>query len=258
LQATPQALRVWDAEIDRARDDLGGWFDATMDRVSQHFASHLRVWTIGFSLVVALLFQLDAVALFRRLSSDAELRTVLVANVESLRNRAEAAQSGTNAVPPLQTLLTTTLANAGVGFRPVLTELEKIPAFPDLPAATNWVMRQVQALGAQAPAASEVERALAAFQRDVALSPFHSAMHRFQTTLQERTVVMLIPDPFLWPWQGAFWTAVRSHLAGILVSTIFLSLGAPFWFNLLKTLSTLRPILANKQQAERRPDAGAR
>jgi hypothetical protein len=30
-----------------------------------------------------------------------------------------------------------------------------------------------------------------------------------------------------------------------------LSLGAPFWFNALKTLSNLRPVLANREQKER-------
>jgi hypothetical protein len=29
-----------------------------------------------------------------------------------------------------------------------------------------------------------------------------------------------------------------------------LSLGAPFWFNMLKTMSNLRPVLANKEHKE--------
>jgi len=34
---------------------------------------------------------------------------------------------------------------------------------------------------------------------------------------------------------------VRRHLVGTLVSIIFLSLGAPFWFNTLRQLSNLKP-----------------
>jgi hypothetical protein len=34
------------------------------------------------------------------------------------------------------------------------------------------------------------------------------------------------------------------------VSVALLSLGAPFWFNVLKNLSNLRPVLAKKQQEE--------
>lgn len=36
------------------------------------------------------------------------------------------------------------------------------------------------------------------------------------------------------------------HAWGILASGILLSLGAPFWFNVLRTASTLRPVLATK------------
>jgi hypothetical protein len=33
---------------------------------------------------------------------------------------------------------------------------------------------------------------------------------------------------------------------GVIASAVFLSLGAPFWFSMLKTLGSLRPLLANK------------
>lgn len=41
------------------------------------------------------------------------------------------------------------------------------------------------------------------------------------------------------------------HLLGILAGGAFLSLGAPFWFNILKQLTNLRTVLANKEHAER-------
>jgi hypothetical protein len=51
------------------------------------------------------------------------------------------------------------------------------------------------------------------------------------------------------------------HFAGVLLSAALLSLGAPFWFNALKQLSSLRSIVANKEENERDerrlpPDAG--
>lgn len=75
----------------------------------------------------------------------------------------------------------------------------------------------------------------------------------------------LIPDPphdwDFWPswprstqntWWRYLWPADNHHFWGILFSIGLLSLGAPFWFNVLKTLSALRPILASKQEKERR------
>jgi len=45
------------------------------------------------------------------------------------------------------------------------------------------------------------------------------------------------------------WT--RTRLPGITLSAMLLSLGAPFWYNALKDLVGLRPILARKEQAHR-------
>jgi hypothetical protein len=42
-----------------------------------------------------------------------------------------------------------------------------------------------------------------------------------------------------------------SHLLGILATVGLLALGAPFWFNLLKNLTSLRPALATL--IEKRP-----
>jgi len=51
------------------------------------------------------------------------------------------------------------------------------------------------------------------------------------------------------------------HLVGVVLTAGLLSLGAPFWFNTLKGLSTLRSVVAKKEQDEREtaktaPDTG--
>jgi hypothetical protein len=52
----------------------------------------------------------------------------------------------------------------------------------------------------------------------------------------------------LWPedWK---WEGFPAKVPGILLTTILLSLGAPFWFNALKNLVNLRPLLAGKDDA---------
>src|SRR5262249_35686140 len=67
----------------------------------------------------------------------------------------------------------------------------------------------------------------------------------------------LIPDPYhpadFWPGSRVgplptgwdyWWPPKNLHFWGILFSAGLLSLGAPFWFNMLKSLSSLRPIVA--------------
>jgi hypothetical protein len=53
-----------------------------------------------------------------------------------------------------------------------------------------------------------------------------------------------------WP-KGFNWR----QLCGVLLSGALLSLGAPFWFNSLKAMMNLRPIIASKQTAEDKASA---
>ena len=89
------------------------------------------------------------------------------------------------------------------------------------------------------------------------------------------TGFQLVPDPYhswdvspWWPtpvWAGLSFATARNlirnvfsvrpanlHFWGILFSAGLLSLGAPFWYNALKTLSALKPTVANKEDQERR------
>jgi hypothetical protein len=61
----------------------------------------------------------------------------------------------------------------------------------------------------------------------------------------------IMPENWKRDWNPA-------KIPGIALSTILLSLGAPFWYNALKDLVGLRPVLARKEQAhrEQRQSAG--
>jgi hypothetical protein len=57
---------------------MNGWFDQTVDRVSDRFTTSAHVLTVIGSFVVALVLQLDTMALINRLGSDQKLRQTLV------------------------------------------------------------------------------------------------------------------------------------------------------------------------------------
>ena len=57
--------------------------------------------------------------------------------------------------------------------------------------------------------------------------------------------------PQIWSWN-------MTQLPGIVLSAMLLSLGAPFWYNALKDLVGLRPLLARKEQAHREQRQSAR
>jgi hypothetical protein len=77
---------------------INGWFDQTMDRVSQRFTFSTRAVTFGSALLVAFVLQLDTVALVNRLWTDQQLRDSLVR--EAIRIDKQPAQAG-QVVPQL-------------------------------------------------------------------------------------------------------------------------------------------------------------
>ena len=47
------------------------------------------------------------------------------------------------------------------------------------------------------------------------------------------------------------------HFWGMVVSVLFLSLGAPFWFNVLKNVTSLRSVVAQKESPAGKPAPAA-
>ena len=52
-------------------------FNSAMDRVSQRFTVHMRVWTILFAVILAFTFHLNAVNIYSRIAADAGMRASL-------------------------------------------------------------------------------------------------------------------------------------------------------------------------------------
>ncbi len=67
--------------------------------------------------------------------------------------------------------------------------------------------------------------------------------------LRRADTYSIVPENWNWGW---------AKLPGIALSAILLSLGAPFWYNALKDLVGLRPVLARKEQAHREQRQSAR
>lgn len=64
----------------------------------------------------------------------------------------------------------------------------------------------------------------------------------------DKSKFQFIPDPY----PGWNYSIGERHFWGVLVMAAFLSMGAPFWFKALKTMSALRPILAEKADKEKK------
>lgn len=103
-------------------------------------------------------------------------------------------------------------------------------------SASTTLMRKAQ----QPPASGEGREAVQQLAEQA---------QAIQKTLEKSSLV-LIPEPYPAPWYGPY--GEKRHLLGVFFTIALLALGAPFWFNVLKSLSSLKPLLATQQE-----DAGA-
>jgi hypothetical protein len=221
---------------------INKWFDSVMDRVSQRFAMHARIWTILFSVLIAFALHLDAPRLLTQLSSDSELRGRLVSSADALQKRADeilTTSGSASAAVYVDSMKQLIAAHA--------SELKGIavPAgFSDLAGGKQWLADQLKSLNISNPEQWQQE-----FEASVPQGALRSKADDLSSILKDKLRIQLVPDPYPRPFYN-YWTPSWLHFWGVLASAALLSMGAPFWFNTLKTVGNLRPVLANKQKQE--------
>jgi hypothetical protein len=75
---------------------INGWFDQTIDRVSDRFTRSTRIVTFCGSLLIALILQLDTAQLVNRLSEDSNLRAELVKQAIAVNRESLPGNSGSS------------------------------------------------------------------------------------------------------------------------------------------------------------------
>lgn len=251
-------------DIDAAYKKFQYWIDICQERVQQWFTLHTRLFTILFALVFAFLLQLDTVEIFKLVSNNKAVRDKLVAQATAVSSQAERTLGNSPTV--LQSAYDTwvrDMKNANI--KSALTS----PSPPPVKIAATDTRESV---------ARQIETALNNIKgKDDALKSFNDAV---DTTVTEdlkkksqdyrevqanfkETGFDLFPKNrqntafTRWgdSWQNGSWT----HFWGILFSVGLLSLGAPFWYNALKNLASLRSTVAQniskeQEQAQEQAD----
>jgi len=219
------------------------WFDSVMDRSAQRFALHLRAWTVIFAVIVAFGLQLDAFGLFTRLSSDAEMRGQVISSANTLMALA-------NNLTPAATNSSYTLYVAAMqqliaNHKTELKGLDEPAGFTTLADGKAWLATELEKRNIR----NSDHQWEQAFADQVTQTPLQATAENLNKLLADKLILQLLPEPYPVPiyknWapnSRAFW--------GLLASAALLSLGAPFWFNALKNLSNLQPVVAKKEHQE--------
>jgi hypothetical protein len=261
-KAVLDSLTNFGATVERATtqayDRFQRWFGSAQDRAEQWFQTHARVVTIVCSICAAFGLQLDTAEIFGQLHSSPML-------TQGLQKAASGViEEGSKILD----------RNNAPAHQAYLQWAEKHPeqALSALPESRTPDEYR-QALNAQLTGNNVNPEEAKAFLDDYDLL-YTSAAKKFEESSREQAERLrktvheagfdLVPVNFLGRWdqpaesQLHGWPRLRrqightfSHVLGILVTAGLLALGAPFWFNLLKNLTSLRPALATL--IEKRP-----
>ena len=219
-------------------------FNSTQDRAKQWFAMHTRIVTVIAAVVAAFGLQLDSFKLLNRISSDSELRARLVASAPALQKQAQDVFDAAD--PKSLSLHTNILAELSRKHPGITSFLILQTNLTSLDEAAPWISNRLETtvfsnkIDAVVSDYTDTATKLSRKRVDDWAQKFGTINEAFSKTGME-----LIPKPFgQWSW-------AILDLLGILASAALLSLGAPFWFNSLKSLMNLRPLLA--QQVDKNP-----
>jgi hypothetical protein len=210
---------------------LEAWFNATMNRVSARFTTYVRLWTVAFALALALGTGLDSVALLNDLYTNGAFRQSVAGSATQMTDLAgRVLPNGPNDVA---TKMYTDMVTKAITDSKATADTT--PSGIDSEAAARaWLTMHVTDSAQQSAA-------LSAFDKAVLAERVHDAA-ALRTILSGSSFDV---RQFRWKPDQPWWPQVP----GVLFTAAMLSLGAPFWFNMLKQLTGLRPILANKQDA---------
>jgi hypothetical protein len=224
LRALLGALGVGDEPLKKV--DL--WFDPVMDRSSDWFVAKTRAWTVALSFALAWGLGVDAIDTYGRLLRDPGLRSSLIASADAVTRQAEQTLEGA----PVR------LAAERVGAAGA--EAEVVRRMPtDLLScrqAEGWL---ASAQPSPPKAVREEFRKACEEERLRMLTGAAASVTGLSQQLQEGGVDLS------WVWSKPDRLDGRK-IIGILLTCILLSLGAPFWFNALRQMAALRPVIAQK------------
>jgi hypothetical protein len=228
------------------------WFDVSQERAQQWFTAHTRWFTIIFAIIFAFWFQLDTVEIFRLVSSNRAVRDALVAQSGIVIKQAEKLLGDNQSV----------LQQALASWRNGLTDdnaKNAVATEVATPTETRGSLRekvQKKLVAAGIPGTDDLLSALdSAIDKTVQESLKSSGQQFSDVKLDlDKTGFSLFPAQGKGRWGNKWGDHLGGHIWGMIFSAALLSLGAPFWFNALKGLASLRSKVAENISTEQAGD----
>ncbi|WP_281561375.1 hypothetical protein [Thalassomonas sp. RHCl1] len=214
--------------FEQAEDEMRALFKSQMDKIS-----------ICVAALIVLLMQLDAFALLNRLSVDNDFRQALVLQGQGILAKAEIRNA-----PPV---------------RDIVQKINQqfVDQYPSLEAlarqendSAKEAISDFNQLVRQQPAFSDIQMQMLAVKYQAALEAAIEQAQQQAVTFGLEQYRSLSKFGFqVLPEKTVDYYLSLQTLLGLFFSTILISLGAPFWFNTLKSVVGLKDAIALKHEA---------
>ena len=236
--------------LDQAYKQFQYWFEIGQERAQQWFTMHTRLCTVLFAFVFAFWLQLDTVEIFRLVSTNRVVRDKLVAQATAVTNQAEKILGDGNKV----------LQQGLDDWRQALTDEKQKQAVASVtvaPIDSRSTLRQKVQKALEAAAIQSPDALLTAFDKAVdsaAETNLDYTAKEYSTVKHslDKTGFDLFVNDDMGRWGHGWGADFCLHFWGMLFSAALLSLGAPFWYNILKGLTSLRSAVAQNISKEQK------
>ena len=267
---------------------VNSWFDQTIDRVSQRFTQYTNWITIAAALVVVLTVQVDIIAVVDRLSIDDQFRNTVVTSaakdfsdatspnpqprstngvstapapsVHSANPAAPVASGANDQTSATRTdqssvqartqapNLPATQTGSPNATSPPAKDTNAAPAGSDSSSTPTTTGNSGASAGAtQAPAETSAQTGNNQAIDDKTGTPVPNVAPGPYYDLLSKAGLITLPTNSNWFRQ----LKDPRKYPGMVLAILLISLGAPFWYNILKDLLGLRSQLAQKDAAQR-------
>lgn len=230
----------------KVRENIEGWFNASMERVSGWYKRRAQVTLMILGLFIAITMNVDTITVVKRLSTDKALRESLVAaadayakaNATTTAKAETSTQSATPTATPTPpppseaSLARTKVRETACKEQPNSSDCQRAKYVEDACKVEDspkceyvLTQRQIQSLGLPIGWDDDKDSS-----RNI---PAWSGLKDFGG----------------WAWNQIYW-----HWLGWILTALAISLGAPFWFDLLNKFITIRSAVKPRDTS---PSAGS-
>jgi hypothetical protein len=222
------------------------WFDSFMTRVSQWFAMNTRWITVALAVVLSFTMHIDSVQVLQQLTEDTETRAKVLAMSASLLDQSPASVGSVEV--RYSDALKDVVGNNAAKFTDG-TDASALPTITTRSEASDWIGTHVRLRADKDVLVTQYNDAVDSKLTEA----IDRAIDRAKTLQGDLTSAGIsFPPPGHTP---ADWLALTSpHFWGMAASVLFLSLGAPFWFNLLKNMTSLKSAVAIRKPGDANGD----